>query len=112
MLRMQHQTNRQPAAHITGGRMSTSELPIPNPNETRPPEPIEHTPGPWRVSNAHGLCVAAAGVGVIADLDDELIAQPQHAEANARLIAAAPELLACLKEALELIQEDVDNRDG
>ena len=33
-------------------------------------------------------------------------------EANARLIASAPELLAALREALQLIQEDIDNRDG
>ena len=61
----------------------------------------KHTPGPWRPArsrdygwlvNAATGCVALARSGSVEARDDAT-------EANARLIAAAPDLLAALKEA-------------
>ena len=59
----------------------------------------KHTPGPWRVVkdwdvSGHAYTVANGAASV---LDDD------ESSANARLIAASPELLAALKETLELI---------
>lgn len=68
----------------------------------------KHTPGPWSrarderfrhdnsagVRAANGLYIAAALDRNSCDLDEEV-------EANARLIAAAPDLLAACREALE-----------
>lgn len=47
-----------------------------------------HTPGPWRVDPTHRLCIesAAGNIG--------LVNLARNSEADARLIAAAPELLA------------------
>ena len=69
----------------------------------------EHTPGPWRVGNRY------MPTGVFT-ADGELVAnthgaqrnfqreeQIQEQNANARLIAAAPELLVALKQAQVLI---------
>lgn len=50
----------------------------------------KHTPGPWAVA---GRLIVSAKHGSIGAVDD---GQP-NVEANARLIAAAPDLLAALK---------------
>ncbi len=67
----------------------------------------KHTPGPWHHTGRE--------FNDVRDSDDELVAvalhlrvgQPQRsvqeAEANARLIAAAPELLEALQQALEFV---------
>ena len=57
-----------------------------------------HTPGPWTFDEATGMVIAANG-GVVKETptDDEQISE-EEAAANARLIAAAPELLDCLAE--------------
>lgn len=57
-----------------------------------------HTPGPWVVTDdsEHGCCFEFA---VEADSDGKHICDANGADA--RLIAAAPELLAALKECLE-----------
>lgn len=61
-------------------------------NETR------HTPGPWTVhGEPHDLCVRAGGSTVA-----EVIPREARA-ANARLIAAAPELLEALSQASDLL---------
>lgn len=70
-----------------------------------------HTPGPWQITEMDGE-VNRAVVGP----DGELIADcfaptaedfnlPQDYEANARLIAAAPELLEALSHLLEMVSE-------
>lgn len=61
----------------------------------------EHTQGPWRIDSKtrFGDFTIAAGENVKAC---EFVAKTQS-EANARLIAAAPELLAALKEARAFI---------
>jgi hypothetical protein len=64
----------------------------------------QHTPGPWWVDI--DVCVAA-GSGVdyltVAEIVDANT-KPGEAEANARLIAAAPELLQAAKNALADIE--------
>ena len=50
----------------------------------------EHTLGPWRID---------AGIGIVLDNQGEQLAgvSPHNREANARLIAAAPDMLAALR---------------
>lgn len=63
----------------------------------------KHTPGPWRTGGANRLMVYANGWAVA----DAKIFHPHtdadQAEANAALIAAAPDLLAACKAALDLL---------
>lgn len=58
----------------------------------------QHTPGPWTVSNREITGPQDSGV-IVARLPEWgiLADNPDPAPANARLIAAAPELLAALK---------------
>ena len=57
-----------------------------------------HTPGPWDwTAFNHGLCTVTHDKGSGIENDCELIAQGYMGEANARLIAAAPDLLNALK---------------
>ena len=61
-----------------------------------------HTPGPWRCDRrdilaADGQCIAKVFSGPCATLEE--------ADANARLVAAAPELLRCAVMALEELEE-------
>ena len=65
-----------------------------------------HTPGPW---TAHG-CTLYAGPNRLAqtwDAEYDGLPTPEM-EANARLIAKAPELLEALKWALSQISDDLD----
>ena len=63
----------------------------------------KHTPGPWQIGKNFGSVVCDTPVPGIRGSDDteyyggHLIAE-SVTEANARLIAAAPELLEALKE--------------
>ena len=75
----------------------------------------KHTPGPWSVerSNKHGIIwidAAESRLGDICDLyhitaSDQLVAK-DNAEANAKLIAAAPDLLEACKMFAEWLHED------
>lgn len=58
-----------------------------------------HTPGPWSVSCSGNDVENVSGAGVCALYADET------AEANARLIAAAPDLLAAAEAMLRSIDE-------
>ena len=74
-----------------------------------------HTPGPWRYEPASSRLIVwtadGPGRGAVADLTSQTHVLPagQHSwearkaevEANARLIAAAPELLAALTDLVE-----------
>jgi hypothetical protein len=66
-----------------------------------------HTPGPWEISkNEVGeldICEAGAG-NMLADL-----AKCKNAVANARLIAAAPDLLEALRGLLRETRQSVPN---
>ncbi len=54
----------------------------------------KHTPGPWEVSHTDQCTYVGATEMCIAEIFDE---SEGSYEANARLIAAAPELLAALR---------------
>ncbi len=57
----------------------------------------EHTPGPWRLDHEHGsLIIRSNDAGLIADV----MPWANSNEANARLIAAAPDMFRILKELL------------
>ena len=67
-----------------------------------------HTPGPWRVERQNGgptareWIIAGAKPGYLAEVGD---CGGGCAKANARLIAAAPELLEALEYAIHQIPE-------
>lgn len=68
----------------------------------------KYTPGPWQVNGHaieqdHGKFKRTTVVGFVEDRDND------DSEANARLIAAAPELLAAATIALSWIQGAVDD---
>ena len=62
---------------------------------------MKHTPGPWTLFN-DGKCVAGpestAGAGHGVAMCSMRARSDEEARANARLIAAAPDLLAALKQ--------------
>jgi len=65
----------------------------------------EHTPGPWRTMSWDGAIVISGPmdelITTVGDRQDGAIPQEQTRN-NARLIAAAPELLEALKTIVEL----------
>lgn len=66
-----------------------------------------HTPGPWRVINDTEILAEGAGVFIVCE-GYGVSARPhrtwdQEVRRNAQLIAAAPEMLAALKAALQYI---------
>lgn len=65
-------------------------------------KPNGHTKGPWEAVR-HRICAEDEGFAPLALVQE----QPRHEVmiANARLIAAAPELLAALEEAIPLVKE-------
>ena len=73
----------------------------------------KHTPGPWRISTANPFAVntSEAGIATAHGIDaanySEFFPSTEQAKANARLIAAAPELLEAL-----LALEEVDGFKG
>jgi len=60
-----------------------------------------HTPGPWEVDHRINIIEPGKGACVVANVNRHRYA---NYEANARLIATAPELLAALKEAVLQIE--------
>ena len=69
-----------------------------------------HTPGPWGIAqddptrvNAPTLCRYGGKHAAVADCD--FPADAEENEANARLIAAAPDMLAALREAAQFIHD-------
>jgi hypothetical protein len=72
---------------------------------------VSHTPGPWEVDEPHQVWAPSAGEYVaITQVEDRETIPRDQVEANARLIAAAPELLEAIKELLEVA--DPDSSDG
>ncbi len=82
-----------------------------------------HTPGPWAVNWAgvsHGgkmvydevyvYAPASSSIAIAADIADPLTNEPS--EANARLIAAAPDLLGLLKKARDFAESVHDGEYG
>jgi hypothetical protein len=76
-------------------------------------KPGAHTPGPWML-HSEGSMRACDGrhqshEGCRTLAEAEIVGIPRsEAEANARLIAAAPELLAALHQAVAIIRVFVD----
>lgn len=70
---------------------------------------MKPTPGPWKVSQNVSRHVVGPTGGVIASA--ELSCKQEISEANARLIAAAPELLEAAKLVLEWYEAE-DNHSG
>ena len=65
----------------------------------------KHTPGPWRADawNFHSRTTVRAGDETIAECHGH--GRDRHqCEADARVIAAAPDLLEALEDALDLIE--------
>ena len=67
----------------------------------------EHTPGPWLVVNIKGMNVLMVGAGqdgsnIVADI--RLHRHAPAVEANARLIAASPDLLTALEALLNEVE--------
>lgn len=72
---------------------------------------VKHTPGPWHVGNdfeagiGRGWFVSGSGF-----VRANMVGPVDACEANARLIAAAPDLLDALREALHEINEEIEQR--
>jgi hypothetical protein len=69
---------------------------------------LEHTPGPWlchKYPDTKGHTISHYAVGSLASVKHP---SPDTQEANARLIAAAPDLLAALQEYVSGDDCDVD----
>tara|TARA_R100001086_G_scaffold200856_1_gene117069 strand:+ start:12885 stop:13190 length:306 start_codon:yes stop_codon:yes gene_type:complete len=64
----------------------------------------QHTPGPWEYKWLHGHRVVKDRIDEDEAYND-LIARVSGSEANARLIAAAPEMLKECKYALEFLND-------
>lgn len=85
---------------------------------TAPTNTVKHTPGPWRAAKAaHGV------IDIFDSRDRDIVTifgggvEAESKEANARLIAAAPDLLEALKALLADCEEysrinNLHNRDG
>jgi len=68
-----------------------------------------HTPGPWEILG-FGHIYSATAIN-IASTRGSLVLELNEMEANARLIAAAPDLLEACKEALAAIQGEWINEE-
>ena len=67
----------------------------------------EHTPGPWMVARGVPAAVDALSGGLVAEAVGSFDSDAE--KANARLIAAAPDMLAELKRLRDVVgDEDVD----
>jgi hypothetical protein len=80
-----------------------------------------HTPGPWSADDDYCLTIEgninedARTVAILPDEKDEtvdFVDDPTERIANARLIAAAPELLAALKAAFDMVKNCPGNWDN
>ena len=72
------------------------------------PAPRQHTPGPWDVEPKGSRHFVDGADGLtVAYLDRAGVRERAEIEANARLIASAPELLAALEAAAELAEGTV-----
>ena len=69
-----------------------------------------HTPGPWRLDHS-GCEIVAPTVSVAITLHENRRIPDAERKANGRLIAAAPRLLAELKEAVDIFRS-LERSDG
>lgn len=82
---------------------------------------VAHTPGPWqyapilcRSENDRGwlVCVPDVRIADVWPMNDEDGNASPEAKANARLIAAAPDLLATLRKLIEAVDEHLADNGG
>jgi hypothetical protein len=89
-----------PSTATKEAQMSDSTYPTDHPLDGRGAKPAQHTPGPWTVPVAYWADIEGADGTQIATLhsDGDVDGAPDAftAQANARLIAAAPDMLAAL----------------
>ena len=79
-----------------------------HPNRSKQQQPT-HTPGPWRVGRKLSNCVVVTAEGKdIGTVSINKYTDNAINEANARLIATAPELLAALKTLVGLLDVQAD----
>jgi hypothetical protein len=71
-----------------------------------------HTPGPWKIEDGRVIQGRAFDQSYRNICDLVRGQTPESADANARLIAAAPDLLAALQEALDFAEDREDVNDG
>lgn len=64
---------------------------------------MKHTPGPWQIGRYDDIVDAS---GEIIRAKGLALTRGDEAEANSRLIAAAPEMLAALKDAMRSTRKD------
>jgi len=90
-----------------------------NGNDEHSAAPLCYTPGPWKVErNHHGKVFGVSGPTMKCDLDfvcelsEYRNATPDAVERNARLIAAAPDLLAHLKHMIWLVETEFEMDGG
>lgn len=79
---------------------------------------MKHTPGPWFPSFHANICIGVQNSpdgftqmicnSILPDKDEEYENQREEIEANAKLIAAAPELLEACVESLSTIEMLLD----
>ena len=77
---------------------------------------MEHTPGPWRIEERHGhssdglprWVITADSVDRLAICSRRGVHSDEEAEANARLIRAAPELLAACVALIDAAGKSMD----
>ena len=73
----------------------------------------KHTKGPWKIDGKTGLCITDVDdfsrfIGAASIMGSNNNCSYEEAKANARLMAAAPEML----QALEIIYEHWNNEDN
>lgn len=71
----------------------------------------QHTPGPWRVTGPN----VRAGDALLAIVTDHWADEktpPKEKSSNAQLIAAAPDMLAALREAVRVLEYAADALDA
>ena len=76
----------------------------PTPATTQPRPAAKHTPGPWEM-NGSSIETTATKTAVVGWTNTDDDTNGGNAEANARLIAASPELLRELKKCVAAIQK-------
>jgi hypothetical protein len=70
----------------------------------------KHAPGPWRLSATDDTLVRSADNGLVAVAHGDYGCDWEVMEANARLIASAPELLQELENALMIFEFGEDDK--
>ncbi len=74
----------------------------------------KHTPGPWRAEEREVVTYLGHPIAEVLDTAEGLEGSDAEADANARLIAAAPDLVAALEMILagvdsgQLMQQSID----